>query len=135
MSPRRRMTLTSQFSRSSVRSPKTVHRLRGASHLEGALKVLMLAVRIAISWTLLSLLLTAVWVLFLAVGRQFGSKPASKPSGREERQVAADVTAIYADRGDSARASGEARVHCERDEASGTDAIILIVGTASARER
>jgi hypothetical protein len=107
----------------------------GASHLEGALKVLTLAVRIAIAWTLLSLLLTAVWVLLLVVGRRFGSKPASKPSAPEERQVPADVRAIYADLGDADRACAEAPVRCERDEAAGRDAIVLIVGTASTRER
>jgi len=33
--------------------------------LEGALKVLTLALRIAIAWTLLSLLFTAFWTLLL----------------------------------------------------------------------
>ena len=53
--------------------------------MEGALKVLTVAVRIAIAWTLLSLLLTALWVLLLEVGRRFGSRPSSKPPAWEER--------------------------------------------------
>jgi hypothetical protein len=102
--------------------------------LEGALKVLTLAVRIAIAWTLLSLLLTAFWVLLLEVGRRFGSRPAAKPPARDERQLSAEVRAIYADFGDD-RACGEALAHCEPDETAGSEAIVLIVGTASARKR
>jgi hypothetical protein len=103
--------------------------------LEGALKVLTLAVRIAIAWTLLSLLLTAFWVLLLEVGRRFGSRPASKPPAREERRLSAEVRAIYADFGDDDRTCGEALVPCEPDETAGSDAVVLLAGTASARKR
>ena len=54
--------------------------------MEGVLKVFTVAVRIAIAWTLLSLLLTAFWVLLLDVRRRFGSRPSSKPPAWEERQ-------------------------------------------------
>jgi hypothetical protein len=101
--------------------------------LEGALKVLTLAVRIAIAWTLLSLLLTAFWVLLLEVGRRFGSRPVSKPPAREERQLSAEVRAIYADFGDDDRASGETLVPSEPDDAS--DAVVPLAGTNFARER
>ncbi len=103
--------------------------------LEGALKVLTLAMRIAIAWTLLSLLLTAFWVLLLEVGRRFGSRPASKPPAREEWQLSAEVWAIYADFGDDDRACGETLVRCEPDETAGSDAIVLLTGTDSARDR
>ena len=93
--------------------------------MEGALKVLTLAVRIAIVWTLLSLLFTALWVLLLEVGRRFGSGPGSKPSAREERQLRADVRAIYADSCDDSHASGEALANSESDETE-SDAIVLI---------
>ena len=101
--------------------------------VEGALKVLTLAVRIAIAWTMLSLLLTAFWVLLLEVGRRFGSRPASKRPARKERQLSAEVRAIYADFGDGA--CGETLVPCEPDETAGSDAVVLLAGKTSARER
>ncbi len=94
--------------------------------MEGALKVLTLALRIAIAWTLLSLLLTTLWVLLLEVGRRFGSRPGSKPSAREERRLSADVRAIYADFCDAGHASGEALTNSEPDETAESDAIVLI---------
>jgi hypothetical protein len=94
--------------------------------LEGTLKVLTLAVRIAIAWTLLSLLSTAFWVLLLEVGRRFGSRPASKPSAREERQLSADVRAIYADFCDDGHASGGTLANTEPHETAESDAIVLI---------
>jgi hypothetical protein len=38
--------------------------------VEGALKVLMLALRIAVTWTLLSILLAACWVLIVEIRRR-----------------------------------------------------------------
>jgi hypothetical protein len=103
--------------------------------LDGALKVLTLAGRIAIAWTLLSLLFIAFWVLLLEVGRRLGSRSVLKPSARKERQLSAEVRAIYADFGDDDRACREALVHCEPDESGGSDAVVLTAGTGSARER
>jgi hypothetical protein len=57
--------------------------------LEGALKMLTLAGPIAL--TLLSLLLTAAWVLLLEVGRRFWSRADSKPPALEARQRTATV--------------------------------------------
>ena len=45
--------------------------------------VLMVALRIAGVWTLLSLLMVGLWVLSLEFARRFGSKPVPQPSGRE----------------------------------------------------
>jgi hypothetical protein len=96
--------------------------------LEVALKALTFAVRIAIAWTLLSLLSAAFWAVLLAVGRRFGNRPASKPPAQEERQPSAEVRAISADFGDDYGASVEALVHSEPDETTGSDAIVLIAG-------
>jgi hypothetical protein len=62
--------------------------------------VITLAMRIAIAWTLLSLLLTALWVVVLEVRRRFGRRPTSKPPAPEEQeqQLSAEVRAIYLDR-------------------------------------
>ena len=103
--------------------------------MEGALKVLTLAMRIAIAWTLLSLLLTAFWVLLLEVGKRFASRSAPKPPPAEERQLSAEVWASYANVGDDDRACGETLVRCEPDETAGSAAIVLLTGTDSARER
>ena len=101
--------------------------------MEGAVKLLALAARIAFAWTLLSLLLTAFWVLLLEVGRRFGSRRAPKSPARDEGQLLAEIRAIYADFGDDERACGEALVHSEPDETAQSDVIVLIVGTASTR--
>jgi hypothetical protein len=93
--------------------------------VEGALKVFTVAVRIAIAWTLLSLLLTAFWVLLLEVGRRFGSRPGSKPPARQE-QGAAEIRDIYADFRDDELARGEVLVRCEPDETAASDAIVLV---------
>lgn len=103
--------------------------------MEGALKILKLALRIAIAWTLLSVLLTALWALLLEAGRRFGRGSDSKPPAPEERQLSAEVRAIYADFGDDDRACGEEPVDCKRDETAGSDRIVHILGTASARKR
>ena len=103
--------------------------------LESALKILTLAVRIAIAWTLLSLLLVAFWVVLLTVGRRFGSRTASKPPAQEERQPSAEVRAISVDFGDDYRSSGEALVHNDPDGTTGRDAIVLVAGMPSARKR
>ena len=103
--------------------------------MEGALKVLALALRIAAAWTLLSLLFTAFGVLLLEVGRRFGGRPASKPPAREERQLSAEVRAIYGDFVDDRGVHGEGFAHYEPNETAGRDAIILIQGTASTRKR
>jgi len=66
--------------------------------LEGVLKVITLAMRIAIAWTLLSLLSVALWALLLEVSRRFGSRPASRLAAREEQQLSAEIRAISADR-------------------------------------
>jgi len=102
--------------------------------VEGALNVLTLAMRIAIAWTLLSLLLTAFWLLLLEVGKRFASRSAPKPPA-EERQLSAEVWASYANVGDDDRACGETLVRCEPDETAGSAAIVLLTGTDSARER
>ena len=96
--------------------------------MEGALNLLTLAVRIAIAWTLLSLLLTAFWWLLQEVGRRFGTRPASKPSAREERQLSAEVRAIYADFADVNGPCGDAPAHCDPDEAEESDVIVFIGG-------
>jgi hypothetical protein len=103
--------------------------------MDSALKILTLAARIAIAWTLLSLVSTAFWVVLLEVGRRFGSRPASKRAARQEQQLSAEVRAIYADLGDDERACSEAIVHSEPEETAESDVIVLMVGTASARER
>ncbi len=103
--------------------------------LEGALKVLTLALRIAVAWTLLSLLLIAFWVLLLEVGKRFGSRPGSKPSAREERQLRADVRAIYADFCDDGHASGEALANSEPADKTAESAAIVLVWRSSVQER
>jgi hypothetical protein len=55
--------------------------------MEGVLKVITLAMRIATAWALLSLLLTALWVVSLEVRRRSKRGPASKPAAREEQQL------------------------------------------------
>jgi hypothetical protein len=44
-------------------------------------RVLILAVRIAAGWTLLSLLVVGFWVLGLELARRIGSRALSKPPG------------------------------------------------------
>jgi len=124
----------SQFSESSARSPKTVGADLGAGHLEGALKLLTLAARVAIAWTLLSLLLTALWWLLLQFGRRFGTRPASKPSAPGERRLSAEVRAIYADFADVQGASSDGLAHGDPDEAGERDAIVF-VGWSTVQER
>ena len=97
--------------------------------MEGALEVITLAMRIAIAWTLPSLLVTAFWAVLLEVGRRFGNRVTSKRPAREEQQLSAEVRAIYADFGDDERASDEALLHCERDETTGSDAIVSYGGS------
>jgi hypothetical protein len=99
--------------------------------MEGALKLLMIAVRIAAVWTLLSLLLTACWWLLLEAGRLFGSRSAAKNRARRKQQVSAEVTALYADFGHDGR--GEALEHREPDEAAASGSIVR--STGSVRER
>ena len=103
--------------------------------LESALKILTLAVRIAIAWTLLSLLLVAFWVVLLTVGRRFGSRTASKPPAQEERQSSAEIRAIYAEFGDDYRVSDEAPVHNEPDETTGVDVMVVIDVMPPVRKR
>ena len=102
--------------------------------MEGPLKLLTLAVRIAIAWTLLSLLLVAFWVLLLEVGRRFGTTPASKPLAREERQLSAEVRAIYADFADVNGASSDTPADSDPDKTGQSDAIVLI-GWTSVQKR
>jgi hypothetical protein len=102
--------------------------------VDGALKILELALRIAIAWTLLSLLSVALWALLREFATRSG-RPASEPPAEEERQLSAEVRAIYADFGDDDGAFGEAVVNRERDETAGSDGIVLIAGTASPRKR
>ena len=97
--------------------------------MDGALKILMLATRIAIAWTLLSLLITTFWWLLLEFGRRFGSRPASKRRAQEEQQLLAEVRAIYADFGEHDRACSEAH------ETAESDVIVRIAWMSSARER
>ena len=94
--------------------------------MDGALKVLKLALRIAIAWTLLSLLVTAFWWLLMEVGRRFVGRPASKPPAPEERQQNAEVRAIYADFPDDEGASGEALAQSDPHETGESDAIVFI---------
>ena len=91
--------------------------------MERVLKVLTLAVRIAIAWTLLSLLLTAVWCLLLEVGRRFGSRFASKPLAREEGQPSVDIRALYAD---FDRARSDALAHDHPDDPGESDVLVFI---------
>jgi hypothetical protein len=94
--------------------------------MEGPLRLLTLAVRIAIAWTLLSLLLTAFWCLLLVVGRRFGARPVSTPSAQRERQPSGEVRAIYADFADVNGASSDAPAHGDPDETGESDAIVFI---------
>ena len=94
--------------------------------MEGALKLLTLAVRVAVAWTLLSLLLTAFWWLLLEFGRRLGTRPASKPSAPEERQLSAEVRAIYADFADAEGACSDGLAHGDPGETGERDAIVLI---------
>ena len=93
--------------------------------------MLMLALRIALAWTLMSLLLTAFWMLLLEVGRRFGSKPRA----RDERQLSAQVTAIYGDFVDEDGMRAEALAHCDANETAESYTIVLISGTVPTRER
>ena len=102
--------------------------------MEGGLKLLSLAVRIAIAWTLLSLLLTAFWCLLVELGRRFGTRPASKPPAREEQQLSAEVRAIYADFTDVNGARSDSPARSDPDETGRNDAIVF-VGWTSVRER
>lgn len=65
--------------------------------MEGALKVLTLALRIAIAWTLLSLVFTTFWALLVEVGRRFPSRPPSKPPVWEERELSDQLRAVHED--------------------------------------
>jgi len=102
--------------------------------MEGVLKLLALAMRIAIAWTLLSLLLVAFWALLLEVGRRFGTRPASRPSALDERQLGAELRAIYSDFSDDQGASGEALAQSDLDEIGESDAIVFI-GWTSVQKR
>src|SRR5215471_14123288 len=97
-------------------------------------KVLTLAVRIAIAWTLLSLLSVTLWVLLLEVGRRFGIKPAPKASPSEERQLSAEMSVLYADSADVDGDCTDALTHSDPGETRGTDHICLI-GWSSVRRR
>ena len=101
--------------------------------MEGILKVLTLAVRIATAWTLLSLLSVTLWVLLLEVGRRFGIKPAPK-APCEERQLSAEMSVLYADFADVDGARTDALTHSDPGETRGTDHICLI-GWSSVRRR
>jgi hypothetical protein len=63
--------------------------------LEGVLKVLALALRIAIAWTLLSLVFTAFRALLVEVARRFPSRPPSKARVWEERQLSDHLRAAH----------------------------------------
>jgi hypothetical protein len=63
-----------------------------AAEIHGGQRVLMLALRIAIVWTALSLLCAALWVLFLETGRFFESAKA----GKIRRRTAVGLTHIRA---------------------------------------
>ena len=96
--------------------------------------MLMLALRIALAWTLMSLLLTGFWVLLLEVGRRFGRRPASKPPALEQRKLSAQVTAIYGDFLDEDGVR-ESFAHCEANETAESDTIVLVRGAVPTRER
>lgn len=100
--------------------------LARGSPMDGAFKLLTLAARIAVVWTLLSLLITAFWWLLLEFGRRFGSRPASRRPAHEERRVSADARAIYADCPDYEGASGEAIAQSDQHEIGESDAIVFI---------
>jgi len=97
-------------------------------------KVLTLAVRIAIAWTLLSLLSITLWVLLLEVGRRFGIKPASKPSPSEQPQLSAEMNVLYSDFADVDGACTDALTHSDQGETRETDHICFI-GWSSVRRR
>jgi len=63
----------------------------------------------------------------LEVGRRLGSRP--PPPAREERQLNADVRAIYADFGDVDGACGEALAQSGPDETKESDTIVFILWT------
>jgi len=97
-------------------------------------KVLTLAVRIAIAWTLLSLLSITLWVLLLEVGRRFGIKPAPKAPPAEARQLSPEMSVLYADFADIDGACTDALSHSDPGETRGTDHIYLI-GWSSVHRR
>ena len=103
--------------------------------MEGPLKLLTLAVRIAIAWTLLSLLLVAFWALLLEVGRRLGTKPASKPCALEERQLSAEVRAICSDSSDDQGVCGEAFVQSDIHEIGERSDAIVFVWWSSVHKR
>ena len=94
--------------------------------MEGAFRLLTLAVRIVIVWTLLSSILTAFWWLLLEIGRRFRTRPASKPSAPQEQPLSAEVRAIYADFADVDGACSDGRARGDADEAGERDAIFFI---------
>ena len=102
--------------------------------MEGIFKVLTLAVRIAIAWTLLSLLSITLWVLLLEVGRRFGTKPTSEASPSEERQPSAEMSALFADFADVDGACTDALTHSDPGETRETDHICFI-GWSSVHRR
>lgn len=70
--------------------------------VQGALKVLTLALQTAIAWTLLSLLLSALRALVREVWRRFGSRRTPNATTREERsseveERSSEVRVLYAE--------------------------------------
>ena len=101
--------------------------------MEGVPKVLALAVRIAIAWTLLSLLLTALWALLVEVRRRFPSRPTSKSPVWEERQLSDQLQAVHEDF--CYRVCVEALVLDRELEAAGSDAMIVVRWRSASHER
>jgi hypothetical protein len=92
--------------------------------------VLMIALRLAMAWLLLSLLFTAFWALLLQVGRRFGNEPALNASAQDR----AGIRAIYGDFADDDALCDEAPMYSEGDETATRDAVARIHGSASAEE-
>jgi hypothetical protein len=88
-------------------------------------QVLAVAARIALAWALLSLLLTALWVLLLELFRRFGKRPRLR-SLAGERQLSAGTSAAYpasADDRPSVQAPGYP--HGDRPPRSGAIASVI----------
>jgi hypothetical protein len=101
--------------------------------MEGVLKVFALAVRIAIAWTLLSLLLTAFWALLVEVRRRFPSRPPSKSPVWEERQLSDQLQAVHEDF--CYRACIEALVLDRERETVGSDAMVVVRWRSASHKR
>jgi hypothetical protein len=98
-------------------------------------RMLMLAFRIALAWTLMSLLLTAFWLLLLELGGGLGRGRASTTPAPEPRPLSAEVRAVYGDFVDEDGVPTEVFTHGQANETAESDIIVLVWGAVPTRER